>query len=120
MSAAMTRIAWRNPIARRTRADRCERSDPRNAAPTLRELGWVRQSALDEPASRPDRAVRDDGWPPEGGSDIGVPGPVDRQRRHRRRGGATIRAQHSTDQSSWTYLDGATGPSVGVGTTGLK
>jgi hypothetical protein len=34
--------------------------------------------------------------------------------------GAAIRAQHSTDQSSWNYLDGATGPSVGVGTTGLK
>jgi hypothetical protein len=34
--------------------------------------------------------------------------------------GAAIRAQHSTDQSTWNYLDGATGPSVGVGTTGLK
>lgn len=34
--------------------------------------------------------------------------------------GAAIRAQHSTDQSSWNYLDGATGPSVSVGTTGLK
>ena len=34
--------------------------------------------------------------------------------------GAAIRAQYSTDQSTWNYLDGATGPSVGVGTTGLK
>lgn len=34
--------------------------------------------------------------------------------------GAAIRAQYSTDQSSWNYLDGVTGPSAGVGTTGLK
>ena len=34
--------------------------------------------------------------------------------------GAAIRAQYSTDQSSWNYLDGATGPSVTVNTTGLK
>ena len=34
--------------------------------------------------------------------------------------GAAIRAQYSTDQSSWNYLDGAAGPSVSVGTTGLK
>ena len=34
--------------------------------------------------------------------------------------GAAIRAQYSTDGSSWSYLDAATGPSVAVGTTGLK
>jgi hypothetical protein len=33
---------------------------------------------------------------------------------------AAIRVQYSTDQSSWTYLDGSSGPSVGVGTTGVK
>ena len=34
--------------------------------------------------------------------------------------GAAIRAQYSTDGSSWNYLDGASGPSVNVNTTGLK
>ena len=34
--------------------------------------------------------------------------------------GAAIRAQYSTDQSSWNYLDGGTGPSVTVNTSGLK
>jgi len=33
---------------------------------------------------------------------------------------AALRVQYSTDQSSWSYLDGSAGPSVGVGTTGLK
>jgi hypothetical protein len=33
---------------------------------------------------------------------------------------AALRVQYSTDQSSWVYLDGSAGPSVGVGTTGLK
>ena len=33
---------------------------------------------------------------------------------------AAVRVQYSTDQSSWSYLDGASGPSLGVGTTGLK
>jgi hypothetical protein len=35
-------------------------------------------------------------------------------------GAAAIRAQYSTDQSSWNYLDGSAGPSVTVSTTGLK
>jgi hypothetical protein len=35
-------------------------------------------------------------------------------------GAAELRVQYSTDQSSWTYLDGSAGPSVGVGSTGLK
>jgi Collagen triple helix repeat (20 copies) len=33
---------------------------------------------------------------------------------------AAIRVQYSTDQSSWSYLDGGTGPSVSVSSTGLK
>jgi hypothetical protein len=33
---------------------------------------------------------------------------------------AAIRVQYSTDQASWNYLDGATGPSVNLTTTGLK
>ena len=33
---------------------------------------------------------------------------------------AAIRMQYSTDQASWNYLDGGTGPSVTVNTTGLK
>ena len=33
---------------------------------------------------------------------------------------AAVRVQYSTDQSSWSYLDGASGPSLGIGTTGLK
>jgi len=33
---------------------------------------------------------------------------------------AAVRVQYSTDQSSWSYLDGANGPSLGIGTTGLK
>jgi hypothetical protein len=33
---------------------------------------------------------------------------------------AAIRVQYSTDQASWNYLDGATGPSVNLNTTGLK
>jgi hypothetical protein len=35
-------------------------------------------------------------------------------------GAAAIRAQYSTDQLSWNYLDGTAGPSVTVGTPGLK
>ena len=35
-------------------------------------------------------------------------------------GAAAIRAQYSTDQSSWNYLDGSAGPSVTVSTTGLR
>jgi len=34
--------------------------------------------------------------------------------------GAALRAQYSTDQSSWDYLDGGTGPTVTVDSTGLK
>jgi hypothetical protein len=34
--------------------------------------------------------------------------------------GAALRAQYSIDQSTWNYLDGSAGPSVPVGTTGLK
>jgi hypothetical protein len=33
---------------------------------------------------------------------------------------AAIRVQYSTDQASWNYLDGGSGPSVGINTTGLK
>jgi len=33
---------------------------------------------------------------------------------------AKIRAQYSTDLSTWYYLDGASGPSVDINTTGLK
>jgi hypothetical protein len=33
---------------------------------------------------------------------------------------AAIRVQYSSDQSSWSYLDGTAGPSVSVSTTGLK
>lgn len=33
---------------------------------------------------------------------------------------AAIRAQYSTDQTSWNYLDGGTGPSVNINATGLK
>lgn len=33
---------------------------------------------------------------------------------------AELRIQYSTDQSSWNYLDGGTGPSVVVDSTGLK
>jgi hypothetical protein len=33
---------------------------------------------------------------------------------------AAIRVQYSTDQASWNYLDGGTGPSVNINTTGLK
>ena len=33
---------------------------------------------------------------------------------------AKIRAQFSTDQSSWTYLDGAAGPSVTLSAAGLN
>lgn len=33
---------------------------------------------------------------------------------------AVLRVQYSTDQATWNYLDGATGPSAGVGTTGLQ
>jgi hypothetical protein len=35
-------------------------------------------------------------------------------------GTAALRVQYSTDQSSWSYLDGASGPSVNVNTTGVK
>ena len=36
--------------------------------------------------------------------------------------GAELRVQYSTDQSTWNYLDGGTGPSVNVGSgsAGLK
>jgi hypothetical protein len=33
---------------------------------------------------------------------------------------AKLRAQYSTDQSSWNYLDGSSGPSVNEDTTGLQ
>ncbi|MCD6418369.1 hypothetical protein J7M00_06260 [bacterium] len=33
---------------------------------------------------------------------------------------AQIRAQYSTDLSTWSYLDGGTGPSVAINTAGLK
>jgi hypothetical protein len=33
---------------------------------------------------------------------------------------AAIRVQYSTDQASWNYLDGSTGPAVNINTTGLK
>jgi hypothetical protein len=33
---------------------------------------------------------------------------------------AAIRVQYSADQTLWNYLDGSTGPSVSVGTTGVK
>jgi hypothetical protein len=33
---------------------------------------------------------------------------------------AALRVQYSTDQASWNYLDGATGPAVNINTTGLK
>jgi hypothetical protein len=33
---------------------------------------------------------------------------------------AKIRAQYSTDQTTWNYLDGSSGPSVDINTTGLK
>jgi hypothetical protein len=33
---------------------------------------------------------------------------------------AAIRIQYSTDQSSWNYLDGSSGPSVSVSSTGVK
>jgi hypothetical protein len=35
-------------------------------------------------------------------------------------GAAALRVQYSSDQSVWTYLDGGTGPSVSISTTGLK
>lgn len=34
--------------------------------------------------------------------------------------GAKLRAQYSTDESAWAYLDGATGPSVAVDATGVE
>ena len=34
--------------------------------------------------------------------------------------GAEFRLQYSTDQVSWNYLDGATGPSVNISTAGLQ
>ncbi|MDQ5822414.1 MAG: hypothetical protein M3540_13335, partial [Actinomycetota bacterium] len=33
---------------------------------------------------------------------------------------AALRVQYSLDQAAWNYLDGGTGPSVGINTTGLK
>lgn len=33
---------------------------------------------------------------------------------------AALRVQYSTDQTSWNYLDGSSGPSVSINTTGLK
>ena len=35
-------------------------------------------------------------------------------------GSAALRVQYSSDQSAWNYLDGGTGPSVTISTTGLK
>ena len=31
-----------------------------------------------------------------------------------------LRVQYSTDQAAWNYLDGGTGPSVAINTTGLR
>ena len=33
---------------------------------------------------------------------------------------SAMRVQYSTDQTSWSYLDGSSGPSVSINTTGLK
>ncbi len=33
---------------------------------------------------------------------------------------AALRVQYSTDQATWSYLDGSAGPSVNIDTTGLK
>ena len=35
-------------------------------------------------------------------------------------GGSALRAQYSTDQSSWFHLDGSTGPEVAIDSTGLQ
>jgi hypothetical protein len=35
-------------------------------------------------------------------------------------GAAKLYAQYSTDLASWNYLDGGTGPSASIGTTGVK
>jgi hypothetical protein len=35
-------------------------------------------------------------------------------------GGAELRAQYSTDESTWNYLDGGSGPAVNVGTSGTN